>query len=107
MHPRQALAEPLQLDRENRPQVLLLELAEDDRFVETVQQLGTERALRLGEELLLEDVEARLGRVPREAEGMSLAREVETEVRRADDDRVAEVDDPALAVREAPLVEDL
>ena len=95
------------LELQYRLHVALLELAEDYSLVKTVQELGAERALRLGEKLLLEKVEARLGRLGRKAKRVALAREIETEVRRADDYRVAEVDHATLAVGETPVVENL
>ena len=97
----------LELKRENALHVLLLKLLEDNRLVEAVEEFWTERALRLAKELLLEDVKARFGRILRKAERVSFARKVEAEVRRADDDRVTKVDDAALSVGEAPLVQNL
>lgn len=72
---------------------------EDDDLVDTVNELGREvRADRAHDEL------------PRLGLDRALAHVVEersAEVARHDDDRVAEVDDAALAVREPPVVEHL
>ena len=97
----------LKLELEDLPHVVLLKFLEDHRLIEAVQELGTKRPLRLGEQLLLEDIKARLGRILRETKRMPFPREVKPKIRRADDDRVAEVDDATLSVRETSLVQNL
>jgi len=68
----------------------------DDRLVEAVEELGAERPLRLRKEFFLQDIETRLGRFLGEAERLPFAGEIEAEVRRADDQRVAEIDDASI-----------
>ena len=107
MRVRKTRPEPVDLQIEDARHVGAFQFPEYDRLVEAVQQLGTERAFGFRQQLVAQDVVARLCGVFGESEGMALARKVEPEVRRADDDGVAEIDDAPLPVGETALVENL
>ena len=88
--------------------LLPLQLVEDDGVVHAVEELGPEVLLQLLLDLGLHPVVGALGLArPGEPDGHALGDVPGAEVGRHDDDRVLEVDHPALGVGQAAVFKDL
>src|SRR5262245_734636 len=92
----EALGESGELDVEDGPDLGLIQGVEDDDVVDAIEELGPEVTAQLVEDALSHGL------------GADVAGEVlAADVRRHDDDGVLEVDGAALAVGQAPVVEEL
>src|ERR1700674_750450 len=100
VHPavRQPVFESLQLNIDDGGQLLLGQRLEDDHLVDSVEKLGAEVFSQHGDHGVTHSFEVLADH---------LLDQWATEIRRHDQNRVAEVDGPALAVRQTSIVEDL
>ncbi len=98
----EALAQDAELDLDNLLQVLDREAVEDDGFVDAIQELGPEELAQFVHHRELHEVELGAG-----IGALVLEDALRAEVRGHDDDGVLEVDDPALTVGEAAVIQDL
>src|SRR6202140_2286559 len=100
VHPsvRQPVFESLQLNIDDGGQLLLGQRLEDDHLVDAVEKLGAEVFSQHGDHRVTHSFEVLAGH---------LLDQWATEIRRHDQNRVAEVDGPALAIRQTSIVEDL
>src|SRR5690606_27070782 len=94
-------------DMNDLADLLLRQRMEDDDVVQPVQELRVERPLDLGPDLLLHRLVALVRAPLMEAEHAALRDVPRPQVRRHDDDRILEIDDTAVVVREVTLVQDL
>src|SRR5487761_1821582 len=97
MHPsvRQPVFESLQLNIDDGSQLLLGQRLEDDHLVDAVEKLGAEVFSQHGDHRVTHSFEVL---------AVHLLDQWATEIRRHDQNRVAEVDGPALAVRQTSIV---
>ncbi len=86
-----------ELDLDDTAEVFARELVEDDHVVDAVQELGAERLVELGFDLLVELF----------ARALVVEDAMAADVGRHDDDGVGEVRDATARVGETPVVEDL
>src|SRR5207245_4609910 len=94
---RKSPAKSLELDVDDRLDLFTAKRLEDDDLIDAIKEFRTEV---LPHRLQHQALPISLGQV-------RILQQVAPEVRRHDDDRVAEVNRPALAVREAAILEDL
>src|SRR4051794_12840849 len=106
---RQRRADAAQEELDDRLDLVLLELVEDDDVVDPVEELGPEDLLELAHDPGLHVVvgDPRLVVADGEAERRVAGDLLRADVRRHDHDRVAEVDRPPLRVGQAPVLQDL
>src|SRR4051794_11600735 len=106
---RERLADAPQEELDDRLDLVLLELVEDDDVVDPVEELGPEDLLELAHDPGLHVVvgDPRLVVADGEAERRVPGDLLRADVRRHDHDRVAEVDRPPLRVGQAPVLQDL
>ena len=95
----QELLKPLQLNIDNRAHLFAPQAVEEQDIVDAVQKFGPEMRAHHGHDLVADDVDILAERLRLEI--------LRAEIRRHDDDRVAEIDGAALAVRQAPVIQNL
>src|SRR5579864_3171614 len=105
---RHLLAQALQQQVDDRLDLFLVQLVEDDDLVDAVEQLGAEDLLQLAHDAALHLVVGEPALVAdREAERLVLRDRRGADVRGHDHDRVPEVDAAPLGVGQLPLLQDL
>ena len=103
-----AVAQVADHEMDDLDDLLLGQALENDNLVDTVEEFRPEQLLHLGHDATLDLLVGQaLVRLRREAERLCLDDVARADVRRHDDDRVAEIDRATLAVGKATFLENL
>ncbi len=80
---------------------------ENNRLIKPIQQFRPERTLRLRHQLITQHIVTRLRRLRRKPQRMPFLRKIKSQVRRANNNRVAKINDAPLPIRQPPIIQNL